>query len=331
MPKNLKRIDGWAFLGCTTLSSVAFPPSLEFIGAKAFCNCKSLLSVEFPLRSNIETGMICFGGSQSLVNMSVSRPTKGSIFFGSGISRDKRDFLQDRFSSHPVHSLCYNSALATRDQMIRILDDTSVNRLDDSSLKDAFEMTPFHILASSASLNPDILECLLDRYPMNVLGYKDCFGNTMMDYLLKHTSPRAVPLLRMLLKLSVVNTVSTWHPQGQWGNDLLMLVESIPLDSDMDGRRQCAKDFSGHVGYCIRMEMTSLLELAIWKTKMQSMKVLEKSNSEDDAVTKVSCRYQSGTGVVIENVFRYLLEGKSTSETALSLFPLMCSSTNEES
>jgi len=320
-------------MGCTALSSIELPGSLEFVGAKAFYNCKSLLSVEFPSIGNMQIPIGCFGRCLSLVNVSIPSPGNGCIVLGGGIPRNKEGCLQDRFFIHPVHSLCYNSALATRDQMIRILDDSSDNILDDSSLKDAFEMTPFHILASSASLNPDILECLLDRYPMNVLGYKDCFGNTMMDYLLKHTSPRAVPLLRMLLKLGVVNTVSTWHPQGQWGNDLSMLVESIPLNSDTATRRQCVKDFVGLVGNCIRMELSSLLELSVWKMKINEARGKETSSTKvADDIDRDFYRYQGdGAGIVIQNVIEYLWEGEeSISETAVSRFPLlMCSSMSE--
>jgi len=245
---------------------------------------------------------------------------------GNGIPEEKLDCLQERFSNHPVHSLCYKSLPITRDQIMRVLDDSSNNILDDFSLKDAFDMTPFHILTSSASLNPEILECLLDRYPMNVLGYKDCFGNTMMDYLLKPTSPRAVPLLRMLLKLGVVNTVSTC-------NDLSMLVESIPLNSDTATRRQCVKDFVGLVGNCIRMELSSLLELSVWKMKINEARGKETSSTKvADDIDRDFYRYQGdGAGIVIQNVIGYLWEGEeSISETAVSRFPLlMCSSMSE--
>jgi len=44
---GVRTIPGWAFKGCTSLSSVAIPDSVNSIGYEAFLGCTSLTSVYF--------------------------------------------------------------------------------------------------------------------------------------------------------------------------------------------------------------------------------------------------------------------------------------------
>eukprot|EP00526_Cylindrotheca_closterium_P005562 CAMPEP_0113631136 /NCGR_PEP_ID=MMETSP0017_2-20120614/16181_1 /TAXON_ID=2856 /ORGANISM="Cylindrotheca closterium" /LENGTH=565 /DNA_ID=CAMNT_0000541635 /DNA_START=46 /DNA_END=1743 /DNA_ORIENTATION=+ /assembly_acc=CAM_ASM_000147 len=312
---GLKRIDEAAFENCKGLSAIALPVSLEVLGTRAFADCTSLLGVELPTEIDIRIESQCFPGCESLVNFCL--PDAGVIqlqshaLTGSCLCSDGGYYLPRR---HGILRACYESTTTTVEELTRILD--SSNILAEWSLKDSCGMTAFHILAMSVSLNPDVLKCLLDRYPMDVLGFKDRYENTMMDYLLKHTSSRAVLLLRTVLQTAVVNTTSTWQRSS-----LSVLVESIPQSSDMDARRQCTLDFFRHVGYCERVERTSLLELAVWNMKMKnSVKVKETHN--DDGVDRESCRLHCGARIVIENVFGFFWEGETRSDTALSLFPL---------
>ena len=87
--------------------------------------------------------------------------------------------------------------------------------LDDDKLKDTFDMTPFHIVATSSNLRADILECLLDCYPTDVLWKEDSQENTMMEYLLKNKSSKAIHLMRMVIyKFYDVEDICGWDIQA---------------------------------------------------------------------------------------------------------------------
>ncbi len=45
IPDSVKRISGWAFLGCTGLSSIEIPSSVEMLAHEAFLHCLNLTSV----------------------------------------------------------------------------------------------------------------------------------------------------------------------------------------------------------------------------------------------------------------------------------------------
>jgi hypothetical protein len=48
IPKNITAIPGWAFQGCSELSSVSIPSTVFFIGGGAFADCTGLTSVNIP-------------------------------------------------------------------------------------------------------------------------------------------------------------------------------------------------------------------------------------------------------------------------------------------
>lgn len=64
------------------------------------------------------------------------------------------------------------------------------------------------------------------------------------------------------------------------------------------------------------MEVTSLLELVLWKQKMQKEKeeVAQNSNDDDSTSFREDCRCQCGSDIVIGNVFGYLVEPGSPEE-----------------
>ena len=63
-------IDGYAFFGCSSLTSVNIPSSVTEIGDKAFSGCSSLTSINIP--SNVtEIGEWAFEGCSSLTNINI--------------------------------------------------------------------------------------------------------------------------------------------------------------------------------------------------------------------------------------------------------------------
>lgn len=101
--------------------------------------------------------------------------------------------LHDRFAELPIHQLCYHSSTTTVDELKHALDDYQ-DDWESTKFKDYLGMTPFHIVATSANPQVDTLECLLDKFSMEMLKITDRGGkNTMIDYLLLNT--RGIPLL----------------------------------------------------------------------------------------------------------------------------------------
>ena len=48
IPESVKIIGGWAFSGCSELTSITIPPSVTKIGNRAFERCTELTSIEIP-------------------------------------------------------------------------------------------------------------------------------------------------------------------------------------------------------------------------------------------------------------------------------------------
>ena len=102
LPEGLTYVGGWAFDGCSSLSSLTFPATLTSIGDCAFHNCSALTSVTFPagltsigqcafeccsaftsvtLPAGLTSiGDLSFNGCSSLAR--VTMPTTATIGFG---------------------------------------------------------------------------------------------------------------------------------------------------------------------------------------------------------------------------------------------------------
>ena len=139
------------------------------------------------------------------MNVSIPPSMKKSMdddfFSGCHLLKEHRDDegvpygIRDRFSNLPVHDACYNASTTTVDELARALD--SCNLQD--NVTDAYGMTPFHVTATSVKLRSDFTKLLVDRYPLEILSYKDRQGRTMMDCLLMHKSTKAIPLIKVVL------------------------------------------------------------------------------------------------------------------------------------
>ena len=62
-------IEGMAFSGCSTLTSVTFPASLTSIGVEAFCSCEALTSVDLSSTSLTSIGYETFSGCDALTSV----------------------------------------------------------------------------------------------------------------------------------------------------------------------------------------------------------------------------------------------------------------------
>lgn len=55
IPTGVKKISGWAFLGCARFDKVTIPSSVESIGMYAFCDCVDLAEISFSKNSKLDS------------------------------------------------------------------------------------------------------------------------------------------------------------------------------------------------------------------------------------------------------------------------------------
>lgn len=68
VPEGIRKIEAWAFRGCSSLKKVSLPHTLEEIEGGAFCDCTSLTEIELPEGLKI-IGNIMFEGCKALASV----------------------------------------------------------------------------------------------------------------------------------------------------------------------------------------------------------------------------------------------------------------------
>mmetsp|Transcript_36710 Transcript_36710/g.89066 ORF Transcript_36710/g.89066 Transcript_36710/m.89066 type:complete len:613 (-) Transcript_36710:113-1951(-) len=330
--EGLKTIGQKAFLSCTLISAIALPRSLCVVEAEAFCSCKSLLGVELPMHptdsqliaptSNSQS--VCFSSCNNLVNVCI--PTHLSSSTDEAFKECKRlrntsdgqfqpEKLRSRFVNLPIHEVCYYASTTTVDDLSLAVESSS-----SGPLIDPMGMTPLHIVATSAQLRADMMTRLLDNLPVNCRWSKDKHGRTVMDYLLFHNSERAVPLIKMVLRKAIEHEMNGWGMKT-WTSDLSCCVEDIPCGYDLEDRRQHVDMVVGRLSRYLGVEITSIVELAIWKVAIHELA----RDDQEHQGNRTDCRMRCGSDVVLGNVIEYLWDTEP--ETSLSsAFVPSCSS-----
>lgn len=320
------QVIGQCAFKCTSLSAIAFPRSLSLIENSAFERCGGLLGVEIPMNTDLRIvsgrDAQCFWGCWSLINVCI--PTNmgysaddafsqsGGLLFEDADDDDdpvfvfRPDILRRRFVHLPIHEICYYASRMTVDDLSLALESLSAEGAFQSlnSITDAYGMTPFHIIVTSARLDGAMLAVLLDHMPMNIIGFRDKNGRTMMDYLLRHGSKRAVPLIKMVLQKVIQHEMSgLCSPNHAWLADLSHRVDEIPCDfGDFEDRKAQADSIMRRSTKYLGMEATSVVELAIWKVAIGQLPM----NEQVDQNARMDCRMRCGSEIVLGNAMRYL-------------------------
>ncbi|CAJ1952370.1 unnamed protein product [Cylindrotheca closterium] len=323
LPETLRTIRKNAFYRCISLTGISIPPFVEDIDDGAFQHCTSLMGVELPdtTRSlNLEKEI--FKGCKALVN--ISFPPNifitgydvckrcDSLFKFPEPARDDygdlKSFLYERFKNLPVHKACYHARSTTVDHLLAAI---GSDRGYPNYPIDVYEMGPMHVVASSAILRIDLMETLIDKYEMRRLHDKDGHGKTAMDYLLANRASKSAEMIKMVLKRTFKPFGWTGWGLEKWQSVLCAEIESKSWDGNFDSRRECLRELAKKVSTYGKVEMSSLLELALWKVEMNQ------GDSDRD-----SSRMTCGSNVVIGNVFGYISDD-STTATASSTINFM--------
>jgi len=290
--------------------------------------------------NNIQFGSEAFANCPSLVNIalsSVNDDIPQDVFSGCsrlGVNDDDQGnhddnlivlaALQHRFAELPIHEACYHSSTTSTEDLLAHIHHHHQSLSND--WRDSFGVTPFHLIATSAAHRIiDILQVLLDHIPFSVLSHKDCNGNTMMDYLLQNRLSTSILLIKMVLHRTLVDGMAPSWGMKCWR---LSLCNSIDDSSRQWGtaaaeqttKQQALQQVIQKLESYARIEVTSLLELAVWNTKMDSIG----GTSGQQQVNRDGCRLLCGANLVKANVLPYIWDDNNKSAkacVALSMFP----------
>eukprot|EP00980_Cylindrotheca_fusiformis_P006586 scaffold1389_cov122-Cylindrotheca_fusiformis.AAC.4 len=325
IPDNVKEIGHSSFGGCVHLKHIRIPSSVARMKNSAFQNCDRLISMELPEELPFNFAPLHIVGCCSLVNLAIPshlvwmpRAGEGNSLilyrlkkFASVVDDDFDDLvnkLKHRFDNAPLHKLCYYQSyypVAEAMQKLRILMDDDVDGPSAKRVKqvDSFGMTPLHILLLAQSPNLRLLHALMDNVVHEadhiIRTSRDSFGATPMDYLCLSRSPDAIRFLRALLQKTVVQFAGKWLGLERWRSDVMQSVDKAlsVVDSLYMSRRREIGLVYYRVALYERMEILSLVELFLWKLKLDD--VAENADRK-------SCRINSGASIVIPNVMLFL-------------------------
>jgi hypothetical protein len=347
LSKGLKSIGGEAFASCEELPNITIPCTVKSIGVSAFEGCLSLRSVELS-HGITYLGRGAFHDCQLL--SSIVLPTNDELTARTvmeGFTNCRRlleafpekveedypctDALRNRFCDLPIHYICYFHAhmgrVTARVALMRYLEDekTSPDKVD------ACGMTPFHILALSAeegSGSADLFRTILEKTSLDLVLKRDMWGNRPLHYICLQKSEihaAAIKLIQELFQMTVVDRLKVLGLE-RWRMDMKeeidLMDHSVWLWGESDNRR--AIDFV-HRRFEVyeRMEVISLIEMAIWKMglcemnagknqdddhaqKKQKINELTAVNISAHRLERNACRVSCGFDIIIYNVLPFL-------------------------
>eukprot|EP00980_Cylindrotheca_fusiformis_P012944 scaffold3236_cov66-Cylindrotheca_fusiformis.AAC.10 len=333
------------FSNCSSLTHVRIPSTIETIEYSAFERCTRLLSLEVP--EGLEVLKIggnlvgSFPGCTSLVNLVVPIqqqlpvPTQQELPWGvvdeeEGIGELKLRVLgstygelilklQHRFDSLPLHRQCYYQSYYSLADSMEVLEDTSVSHLTQT---DALGMTPFHILCLSQTPSIHLLEALFrlcDRGVKNHLLAADKFCSNPIDYLCRNHTQASATAIQLVIHEVCSRDVQSLG-LARWRSDLTERADKA-LEAEWSLKRSKLQRFFMLLAIHEQMEISSLLELALWKKRLGEESTFRKEEmvwkgdaccldehdlQGSEAVDRQACRISCGAFVIVPNVLPFL-------------------------
>jgi hypothetical protein len=333
IPTRVTKIGKRAFLGCQSLTHVRISSSVTRIEQAAFANCNQLISLELPEGLEMIDLDGDYGppflvraesyGCRSLVNLVM--PSKQEHYHYDQelfmertklrhVAIDSIDLvskLQHRFDDLPVHRLCYYQSYYPVTEAMEHLRQVMYEDPSFGTKIDSFGMTPIHILALSQTPNLPLFQALLKVYKVDIIRTRDNFGSTPIDYLcLNHSSDSAM-VIQSLLQTTIDAQRLRWLGLDRWKSDILAAMDEA-LAAEWSSRRRGILLLYYKLATYERLESISLLELALWKIKIDEagspnkLGLVKLDLSQEERADRQSCRIYSGAHVVIWNVLPFL-------------------------
>jgi hypothetical protein len=326
IPPTIRGIAREMVCGCTQLESIELPNRLRIIDERAFSECSSLRNIAMPQTVDTIADDL-FLECTSLQQLVIEGDDHDYSQRDANTAMRLMNALQCRFNRLPIHRLCYYHSyykVAVTMEALRLA--TADDRTD------MFGMTTFHILAFSVKPNFHIFSALLELYPVDVLYQKDVWGNPPIYYLCKNSDPEAVSILNHLVQLTMLGRLKLLSPE-LWRRNISFEVEAFYLKDSSERANQIGRIYSALSKY-ERLEITSLVELALWSAKLADAKLetqrmtngptspgdlegqrrCKKAKTDEssffkkqaDAINRQACRVNCGADTVIGNVIPFL-------------------------
>eukprot|EP00980_Cylindrotheca_fusiformis_P022802 scaffold9780_cov117-Cylindrotheca_fusiformis.AAC.2 len=321
LPKGLRWIGQRSFADCTALKTIQIPCTVQELQFRTFVNCRNLTSVELSdgLKVISEKAFEHCTSLRNLVIPSTVEVVEENAFAHCmklqqrfPYTEDLMNGLRQRFDGFPIHRLCYLHAFQECNEEEQ--DYNSVLQEQRESIRknaDSFGMTPVHILALSTKPDLGFFLALLREYESsNVLvTMKDRWGSTPFDYLcLNNTWFESNGLMESLTDVTILSRAKALG-LSTWKQDIAARVDCF-LRRGQELSEQASGIFSALAKY-ERMEVTSLLELALRKTALQESEQTSSSElgnipGEAVLIVRKRCRVGCGIEIVLSNVMPFL-------------------------
>eukprot|EP00980_Cylindrotheca_fusiformis_P004942 scaffold1051_cov119-Cylindrotheca_fusiformis.AAC.17 len=308
IPVTVKTILQYAFRGCSSLSHIRIPPSVDTVGSDAFAGCKSLISIELPEGLSLSNYRAFLSEWHCPSLMNVAFPTLTArrnydldsgtkLYSVTGRGGNILVKLKHRFDKSPLNKLCYYQSYYSMgdaiEQLHSLMDE---DPLAATSQVDEFGMTPLHILSLSQTPNLSMLLAVIKGgYPNQIVGGRDLFQSTPMDYLCLNRNPNTPQVIRSLLQIRLDRL-----GLARWKSELLQEVDQALALVDRSARSREVSVAYFKLAKYERMEILSLVELCLWKVKIEEVR------SAGQYADRQSCRINNGSHIVISNVLPFL-------------------------
>jgi hypothetical protein len=341
IPPTVTEIGEYAFFGCYSLTHIRVPSIVTRLECGTFANCTRLISLELPegletlhFTKDFDLDEPSIYECRSLVNLVIPSEEQRirqfeddelmeNLKLGTVVNNldDLVSELKHRFDGLPVHRLCYYQSYYPLTEALENLREVMYYDTSDANKLDSFGMTPFHILALSQTPNLHLFQELQEVYKVDIIRTRDKFGSTPLDYLcLNHTSDSS-KVIQSLLQ-TIISQRIQWLGLARWKSDILAAMDEALAVEWSSRRREIGLLYFKLVTY-ERLESLSMLELALWKVKIDGCKGTNDTDHEPgeesstkrprldkshvvDGVDRQSSRINSGAHVVISNVFPFL-------------------------
>lgn len=310
---SITQLPDNAFAYSKKLQIASLPNTLEQIESYAFSYCPELVTVVLPLDSQpIRIGSRSFYGCKRLANVVLPKGSTANVY-----AFDECDLLRERYSldcspiidglvrrfeNFSIHRMCYDHERVTVQELRQCIADHQ--QMEDSFV-DNFQMTPFHVFFSTPEPSVELLEVLLDLLPNHILlNSKDANGRRSLDYLLHSWDDGSILLLQRTLQKWMVDRLSCWGATS-WMEAMERKVQELIGEDDEEQRALLLNNAYSALEHYESVKSTSILEMALWKSKLNSGRM--SNGSKRQALDRGECRCVCGSDIVIPNVISFLL------------------------
>eukprot|EP00980_Cylindrotheca_fusiformis_P007492 scaffold1552_cov86-Cylindrotheca_fusiformis.AAC.2 len=322
IPLALKKIGDGAFEKCSSLSHIRVPASIDSVGNKPFIHCRNLISIELPegilFNANIFECNSLVNVAVPVVETSLYDQDRMHFMHDSKLGRvprvaDQRHdemvrILKYRFEGSPMNKLCYyQSYYSTEDAVLQLRHLMEDDPLTAVSQVDELGMTPLHILSLAQTPNMDMLLAVMKAgHRDHIIQVRDSFGSTPMDYLCLNRSPDSTEVIRRVLRMRFDCWLGLDQPCSSKSDSMWQLVDDALAVDWSSRRREIGRVYFELAKYEQRTTILSLVELCLWKIKIDEDCCSSSEQTVTDHGYREICRINSGASVVLPHLLPFL-------------------------